>query len=238
MKQKNLKISIIALALAGCFAIGAISAYFTDADAAVNTFTVGKVEIDLQEPKWIPPTFITPEQEFEKDPQVKNTGINDAYIFVEVIVPYANVYTANKDGTRNEKADTELFTYDVKNGWVELGTGTKDTDNGTITHLYAYGTADAMAAVESGATTDSVFDYIKFVNLVEDKALDGAALDVVIHAYAIQTANLNDGKEHLDGDNTDGKATPEEVWSVLFAQNGDNPDYSKEGEDANTDIVM
>lgn len=237
MKQKKLGISIIALALAGCFAIGAISAYFTDADAATNTFTVGKVEIDLQEPHWIPPTAITPEQEFEKDPKVKNTGINDAYVFVEVIVPYANVFTANKDGTRNEKADTELFTYEVKNGWVELGERTKDTNNGTVTHLYAYGTADAMTAVESGVTTDSVFDYIKFVNLVEDENLDGKTLDVVVHAYAIQTANINDGKEHLDGDNDDGKAVPIEVWSVIASQNGDNPDYSKEGEDVNTDIV-
>lgn len=234
MKNKKLKSTIVAAALAGCLAIGGISAYFTDADTATNTFTVGKVEIDLQEPAWEPPMDITPEEEFAKDPQVKNTGVNDAYVFVEVVVPYAAVMAANEDGTKNETADTELFGYDVKDGWVEVGTPKKDEEAKTVTHLYAYGAADAMMAVAAGVTTESVFDYIKFANIVEDEGLEGVSLDVVVNAYAIQTANINDGKDALDGDNADGKITPDAVWSVLKNQ---NPSTAVDiTEDENTDI--
>lgn len=234
MKKKSLSKVILATALVGCMFVGAISAYFTDADTATNTFTVGKIEIDLQEPEWEPPTDIVPEQEFEKDPQVKNTGINDAYVFVEVVVPYANVVTANEDGTKNAAADTELFSYDVKDGWVEVGTPVKDETAKTVTHLYAYGTADAMTAVAAGVTTDSVFDYIKFANIVEDQSIETTTLDVVVNAYAIQTTNINDGKDALDGNNADGATAPDAVWAVLSAQ---APDTAVEGtEDANTDI--
>ena len=81
MKKKNLDKIVLVGALVGCMTIGAVSAYFTDADTATNTFTVGKVSIDLQEPDWVPPTNITPEQEFAKDPKILNDGINDAYVF-------------------------------------------------------------------------------------------------------------------------------------------------------------
>lgn len=238
MEKKKIKATVTACALAGILTVGGIMAYFTDADTATNTFTVGKVEIDLQEPDWVPPTDITPEQEFAKDPQVKNTGKNDAYVFVEVIVPYANVITANEDGTRNDAADTELFSYDVKDGWVELeDQKVVDKTAGTVKHLYAYGTKDVMKALKSNVTTDSVFDYIKFVNVIEDEGLEGKELNVVVNAYAIQTTNITDNKDALDGDNVDGKVKPADVWSVIAAQNGDAPDFTKENEGANNDIV-
>lgn len=219
MSKNKLKAGILASALVACLSISGISAYFTDTDSKVNTFTVGKVEIDLLEPNWEPPTDITPEQEMKKDPQVENTGINDAYIFVEVTVPYANVLTANEDGTLNPKADTELFAYDLKSGWVELTAEKKiNPENGTVKHLYAYSADGEMTVVKKGEVTSSVFDYIKFVNLVENDALSGTSLDVVVNAYAIQTTNLNDGKTNLDGNNEDGKLTPEAVWSVIAAE--------------------
>ena len=40
-----------------------------------------------------------------------------------------------------------FFSYDVKSGWIEIGTPVKDTNNKTVTHLYAYGTATQMTAV-------------------------------------------------------------------------------------------
>lgn len=218
MKKKNLDKIVLVGALVGCMTIGAVSAYFTDADTATNTFTVGKVSIDLQEPDWVPPTNITPEQEFAKDPKILNDGINDAYVFAEIVVPYANVVTANDNGTKNAAADTELFSYDLKDGWVEVGTPAKDETAKTVTHLYAYGSADAMTALGKDAETPSVFDYVRFANIVEDQQLEGTILDVVVNAYAIQTANINDGKTALDGNNADGVTAPDAVWSVLSAQ--------------------
>lgn len=221
MKKHNIKMIALVVALVGTLSIGGILAYFTDGDTATNTFTVGKISIDLQEPEWEPPTEIIPEQEFDKDPQIKNDGLNDVYVFLKVTVPYANVVTANDDGSKNAAADTELFEYDLKDGWVELTAEmVKDSAKKTVTHLYAYVGNDAtsMQALAVGATTPTLFDWVRFANIVEDQNIEGTTLDIVINAYGIQTTNLNDGKTALDGDNTDGVTSPQKVWDVLETQ--------------------
>lgn len=235
MKKKNLQKAVVATALIGTLCIGGIMAYFTDADTQTNTFTVGKVSLDLQEPNWEPPKDITPGQEIKKDPQIKNDGINNEYVFLEVVVPYENVTIANEDGTKApEKADTELFSYDVKDGWVEVGTAKKDEKTKTVTHLYAYGTKTEMTALQKDAITPSLFDWVRFANVIEDENLEGTVKNIVVNGYGIQTDNINDGKTALDGINNDGKTSPEEVWAVLKNQ-APTTNVAAE-EDANTDI--
>lgn len=237
MKKSKIKIAALTAALVGTLSIGGIMAYFTDGDTATNTFTIGKISLDLQEPGWVPPTDITPGEEFRKDPQIKNDGINDEYVFLEVVVPYANVVTANEDGSKNEAADTELFSYNVKDGWEELLTEKSvDTTNKTVTHLYAYtgSDADTMEKLSANTTTSTLFDWVRFANIVEDQSLEATVQDMIINAYAIQTDNINDGKTDLDGDNADGRVTPLAVWKVLETQ---NPSLiSPVEEEANTDI--
>ena len=237
MKKRNIKAIALTLALISTVSIGGIMAYFTDADTATNTFTVGKISLDLQEPNWEPPTDITPGQEFAKDPQIKNDGVNDEYVFMKVIVPYATVVTANDDGTKNASADTELFSYDVKEGWTELTSEmVKDANTKTVTHLYAYTGVDAttLDAIGAGETTPTIFDWVRFANIVEDQGLEESIQHVVINAYGIQTDNINDGKISLDGVNTDGKITPIDVWKVIAAQ---DPSLVVDGNEAvNTDI--
>lgn len=221
---KKAKITVIALTLVACLMVAGVSAYFTDADTATNTFTVGNVSLDLQEPNWNPPTDITPNEEFAKDPQIKNDGINEEYVFMEVIVPYANVVTANADGSKNAAAKTELFTYTVNEGWVLLGHRDADgnvsdevvyNDDGTVTHLYAYAADDTMTALTAGTTTPALFNYIKFANVVEGEGLEESTQHVVVNAYGIQTKNITDAT--LNGQD-DGIDTPAEVWSVVSTQ--------------------
>lgn len=218
MNKKKVKAMIVAAALATCLLIGGISAYFTDADTATNTFTVGKVSIDLEEPNWEEPENIVPGEEMDKDPQIENDGLNGAYVFMEVIMPYANITTANADGTKNDAADTELFTllhklddgsYEagVNAGWVLVGDAVKDTDAKTVTYLYAYGTADAMTELAKDATTPTLFDKVKFVNAIEDEGLEGSVQNIVINAYAIQSTNI--GEDCVK---------PADVWTVLNNQ--------------------
>ena len=59
------------------------------------------------------------------------------------MVPYANVLTTNPDGTVNEQAWTELFNYDLNDGWVEVGKVIYNEKTGTATHVYAYVGDDA-----------------------------------------------------------------------------------------------
>lgn len=237
MKKSSMRTLALTAILAGTVSIGGIMAYFTDGDTATNTFTVGKISLDLQEPSWVPPTNITPGQEIAKDPQIKNDGNNEEFVFLKVTVPYANVVTANEDGTKSRIADTELFSYDVKDGWTEIDSKRViDSSSKTVTHLYAYTgeTADSMKALAVNSSTPSLFDWVRFANIVEDQNLETTTQNIVIEAYGIQTQNIKDEKGNLDGDNNDGKTLPLDVWKVIENQ---NPSLQNTvTEDINTDI--
>ena len=210
--KKNTKKTIATVALIATLGITGISAYLTDTDSATNNFTVGKVEIELQEPNWNPDngTDITPNKEIDKDPKVLNTGVNDAYIFAEVTVPYDTVITANDDGTKNPAAETELFSYTVNEGWIQMSQ-TKDEASKTVKHLYAYATGDAtsgtMTAVAKDTETSTIFDSVTFANVIEGQGLEATSKNVDVKAYAIQTTDINGGL-----------TTPEGVWQVVDNQ--------------------
>ena len=52
MKKKKIITVCLVVALVAVFAIGGSLAYFTDEDTKDNTFTVGNVDIVLDEPNW------------------------------------------------------------------------------------------------------------------------------------------------------------------------------------------
>ena len=76
-------------AVIGVMLLGSATAFFTDRGSATNEFIVGNVSVDLTEPRWNPDegTALTPNKTVKKDPQVTNTGSNDAFVFLQVKVP-------------------------------------------------------------------------------------------------------------------------------------------------------
>ena len=88
-------------AVIGVMLLGSATAFFTDQGSAANEFIVGNVSVDLTEPGWNPDdgTALTPNKTVKKDPQVTNTGSNDAFVFLQVKVPTASVKTAAADGS-------------------------------------------------------------------------------------------------------------------------------------------
>lgn len=224
MKNKKVTQILLVSALAGLTSIGGMLAYFSDADTKTNTFTVGKISLDVQEPDWNPENGrdMTPMKTIPKNPQICNDGINEEFVFLEVLVPYAQVVTANADGTKNPASDTELFFYKVNPGWMEMTEERKVTEN-TVRHLYVWGTKDACTVLKPDVTTRSLFDTVTMANVVEDQGLEETNPEIVINGYGIQTSDL-------DG----GKTSPAEVWKILHTQ---NPDTAVDvAEDANTDV--
>ena len=76
--------------------VGGTLAYFTADDEATNTFTIGSVEIELEENFETPDAMIpvvTPDDSdpnyIEKEAWVKNTGKNAAYVQMYVAIPTA-----------------------------------------------------------------------------------------------------------------------------------------------------
>ena len=204
--KKNRVISIIAIiALLLILAVAGIFAYLTSTDTASNKFTVGKVTIDLKEDSWDDapdtdndgvPDFaenIVPNQTIAKDPKIKNTGENPAYVYLKVTVPVKKVVVANSDGTVSSRTpvDTELFTYTKKTGWTEIESErgeVKDSSNNVTAHTYVY---YYNTALEKNAETTTLFDTVTFVNVIDNQVDAPGNYHVDVDAYAIQSNNLS-----------------------------------------------
>ena len=171
--------------LVGIIAIGGTAAYLTDYDSAVYEFTVGKVDIELLEPNWHPEehTDMEPTEVLSKDPQIKNIGVNDAFVYLEVSVPMADIITADSAGNRVDSKLTELFTFTKKNNWTQLEAKVSGDHR---VYTYAYN-----EILEPQQTSGALFDSVTFANIIEGQ-LDAAQLEVPVRAYAIQTVNTGD----------------------------------------------
>lgn len=204
IKKMSKKNAIIAAALVGILAIGSTFAYFIDRDSVTNHFTVGDVEISVDEPSWDPEDAkdITPNKEMSKDPVAKNDGVNDAYVFMTVTIPKADVKTANDDGMMNGVENRELFTYTINDGWKAVG---NDITNDKAKYVYAYvDGSDKLRTLAAGQTTGTLFDKVKFINVIEGQ-VDGQDLDIDVDVMAIQTADL-------------GTDDPAEIYQIIVNQ--------------------
>ena len=86
--KKKLVATVIAAALVASVGIGSTLAYLHDAteEATVNTFTIGDVKIDLDEPSWDPDNGedMLPGTTVDKNPIVTNVGQTTGFIGVRV----------------------------------------------------------------------------------------------------------------------------------------------------------
>ena len=227
MIRKNRKTLVIAAALAAVMLIGGVSAYFTSTDTAENTWTVGNIKIDLQEPGYdefneAEAENMTPNKVIHKDPQVKNTGDNDAYVFIKVSIPKANVATAAQDGAKEEAALQELFDYGINSGWVKVAEDTSAADKNT--YVFAYGTETECTALAKNEVTSVLFKnadkeglaeagavgFITFKNVIEGQGLENITLNIPVEAFGIQTTDLTAADA----------SSPAEVWAVINNQSG------------------
>lgn len=205
MNRKKVVKAIALCSVIGALAVGGTSAYLTDYGKTTNTFTVGKVDIDLKEPNWNPEdhTKIVATEEMKKDPQITNVGKNDAYVYMEVSVPVKNVITANADGSRKEAGATELFSWNKSASWTLMGSKTVGTNK---VYLYNYN-----KVVKPTETTEALFKTITFANVVEGQ-VDEQQLDVDVRAYAIQDLNTDNKEETVD-------AQAKTAWEKYTNQN-------------------
>ena len=222
--KKQMAIAMASCLMVGALAFGGTMAYLTDTEGATNTFTVGKVQIDLEEPgyaalKDAAKNNLVPNQIVTKDPQVENTGKNEALVFLKVEMPKKNVIVAGKDGARTPAADTELFTMlnaSVGDGaeqkWFEL-----DGDNsGAESNIHVYAYKEKLAV---GATTAKLFDSVQLQNVIEGQ-VDTNTENIKITAYAIQASEVLEG-ENTDLSDTLSKENLQKIYKIYGNQNVD-----------------
>lgn len=141
MKKKILSIALV-VAMVAVIAAGSL-AYFTDKDAATNTFTVGNVNITLTEPNWDSTgkedaREVYAGEPLAKDPTVTNDGENPCFVRIKV----ENLGQFGDKGAITYR--TDYVTGKLGDGWVMGADG------------YFYYTK----VLEVGATTDALFDQI------------------------------------------------------------------------------
>lgn len=184
MKKKIISLCLVA-ALAVVAIAGTSLAYFTDKDAKTNTFTLGKVDIELNEKKWEEPIAAVPDVEYAKDPVVTNIGENDAWIRVDVTLSDAAAFTAA--AAKHQITDlATIFAEHDETKWTFAGEPVYNNENDTLTYSYYYNTV--LAVDES---TDALFTSVtipaEFDN--EDMEAIGENFTIDVTAHAIQTAD-------------------------------------------------
>lgn len=234
--MKKTKKKLAAIAACGMIAAvgaGASAAYLTDGETTSNTFTVGKVTIDLSEPNYTPEDDVprVPNQEIRKDPTVANTGSNDEIVFVSFDIPMAEVKLAGYDGTVQEQtSNQQLFDFrassgkysSVNDGWVQIGNAAEVDEDGDgisdyMTYVYGYNKVVKAAAEAKAAIGNPGEDG--YVAAVE--AADATVVPSVFDY--IRLANIVEGQ--LEGEKLN---IPVRAYAIQsdFLQNTDNSELN------------
>ena len=181
MKKSKLLL-ILCLALALTMSLGSTLAYLTDVDSQTNTFTMGKVDIDLVE-DFVQDSPLWPGEKTNKDASITNNGATPAWVWMTVVVP-ANL----KDYVTPVWADG-----------VTPDTTATDAEGNLV---YTYLVNDKL---QPNTSTGMILDAMEMSSLVDIREVNGEdywvaivdgvetpiapyadKLDVTVYAYAVQ----------------------------------------------------
>ena len=209
--KKKILVACLCVALAVLTIAGTTLAYLTSQATVTNTFTVGKVEIKLDEAKANADGTLVPNADrvkensyklipghtYNKDPMVTVLkGSESSYIKMTVTFTKAAELDAIFAPTGADL--TSIFNgYDSTN-WIYKG-NTEDTTANTRTYEFWY--KEAVAAPTADVALDALFDQIKAPDSLTNSDLNNLKdLKITVNAYAIQA---------------DGFATAEAAWAAF-----------------------
>ena len=207
MKKKLM--TVLALVLVIAMSVAGTYAYLTSADEVVNTFTVGDVQIKLDEAKVdangvaVTPAErvkansykLLPGHTYNKDPMVTVLkGSESSY--VKMTVTFSNAAELDAIFEPNGANLLSIFNgYDSTN-WIYKG----NTKNAANTRTYEFWYKEAVAAPDGDVALDALFDSITVpggINNDQLKTIEG--MTITVNAYAIQA---------------DGFANAEAAWAA------------------------
>ena len=231
MKKKTMKRVVAGCLVLGILASVGIGAYLTDTETKTDVYTVGNVQAEIVANGDMEVTnagYLLPGTVHTYERAATNTGINDAYVFMSITIPYEMVGVSEDDGTQIGERVRQLFTPGVDGGYIGSEWKLVDVgyigqyeieDNGqycgehdkysavvgdTITYVYGYigDNADgSLKALKSGETTSNLVETMELTNLYHADKIDG---EISTKLYAIQSNNVNGGLTDVNG-----------VWAVI-----------------------
>ena len=208
--KKKLLIMSVAMVLVCAFAVGMTIAYLTSTDEVVNTFTVGNVQIKLDEadvdeygvpqgspaPRVPENTYkLIPGHTYTKDPTVTVlSGSEESFIKMTVTFSNSAELDAIFDPTGADLL--RIFKgYDSTN-WIYKG-NTKDTSANTRTYEFWYKeVVPAVAATDADVALDALFDSITVPGTITNAQLETIKnMTITVNAYAIQADGFEGNAE-------------------------------------------
>ena len=202
-RSKALLLTLCAVLLVAATIFGTM-AYLTSTDTVTNTFTVGKVNIKLDEAKANSDGSLVanadrvkenqykllPGHTYNKDPMVTVlSGSESSYVKMTVTFSKADELDAifAPDGANL----TSIFNgYDAAN-WIAKG-NTKGADN---TRTYEFWYKEAVAAPTADVALDALFDSITVPGEITNEQLATIeGMTITVNAYAIQADGFADAE--------------------------------------------
>ena len=204
MKKKLM--TVLALVLVIAMSVAGTYAYLTSADKVVNTFTVGNVQIKLDEAAANADGTLVdgadrvkansykllPGHKYAKDPTVTVLkGSESSY--VKMTVTFSKAAELDAIFAPNGADMTSIFNgYDSAN-W-ELKNVTKDTENNTRTYEFWY--KETVAAPTADVALDALFDSITVPGGIKnDQLATIEGMTITVNAYAIQADGFTDAAD-------------------------------------------
>ena len=211
--KKKILVACLCVALAVLTIAGTTLAYLTSQDTVTNTFTVGNVEIKLDEAKANTDGTLVeganrvkansykliPGHTYAKDPMVTVLkGSESSYI--KMTVTFSMAKELDAIFKPNGAPLTDIFDgYDSTN-WTAKG-NTKDTVANTRTYEFWY--KETVAAPTADVALDALFDSITVPgNITKEQLATIEGMTITVNAYAIQA---------------DGFANADAAWAAYTA---------------------
>ena len=207
-KRKALLLTFCAVLLVVASVLGTI-AYLTANDKVTNTFTVGRVAINLDEAKVtedgkaVTPAErvkenrykLLPGHTYTKDPTVTVLkGSESSYI--KMTVTFTKAKELDAIFAPNGAELTSIFKDYDSAKWIAKG-NTKNTTANTRTYEFWY--KEAVDAPTTDVKLDALFDSITVPNDITGKQLATIqGMKITVNAYAIQADGFKTAKEAWD----------------------------------------
>ena len=204
-KRKALLLSLCAVLLVVASVMGTM-AYLTSSDTVTNTFTVGSVNIKLDEAKANPDGTLVegadrvkansykllPGHTYNKDPMVTVLkGSESSY--VKMTVTFTKAAELDAIFAPNGADMTSIFNGYNSANWIAKG-NTEDTAANTRTYEFWY--KEAVAAPDGDVALDALFDSITVPGTItKDQLASIEGMTITINAYAIQADGFQDAAE-------------------------------------------
>lgn len=210
--SKALLLMLCAVLLVAASVLGTM-AYLTSTDKVVNTFTVGEVQIKLDEAKANPDGTLVPNADrvdansykllpghtYNKDPMV--TVLKDSEsAYIKMTVTFSKAAELDAIFAPNGANMTSIFNGYDSNNWIYKG-NTENTAANTRTYEFWY--KEAVAAPTTDVALDALFDSITVPGRITNDQLETIkGMTITVNAYAIQA---------------DGFANAEAAWGAYPA---------------------